>query len=283
MLEVGRVVDARGQHHHRRVGLVGGRGIAQRPQQVRGVVVDRAHPMGGEQVRENPRHGAPVLHDIGHPRRRAQVVLENPPVAAVIADQVDAGDVDAHAVGRDDAHGLAVEVLAGRDQAARDHAVAQDLLIPVDVVEVALEGIDALGDAPLQPVPFGGRDHPRHQVQRERPLLTGQRKRDALVDERPGQRLGAGLEIRRVRRRELGVDALVRAADIALGIEHLVEGHRIGRPTCCTRRRCVQRAAARTAAWACRPGLQGSRLTCSLKIVVTAGSRVPLLGENVTD
>ena len=117
VLEVGRVVDARGQHHHRRVGLVGGRGVAQRPQQVRGVVVDRAHPMGGEQVRENPRHGAPVLHDVGHPRRRAQVVLEHPEVALFVADQVDARDVDAHAVGRDDAHGLAVEVLAGRDQA----------------------------------------------------------------------------------------------------------------------------------------------------------------------
>ena len=78
MLEVRRVVDTRGEHDDRRIGLVGGRRIAQRPQQVRRVVADRAHPVGGEQVREHPRHRAAVLHHVGHPRRRAQVVLEHP-------------------------------------------------------------------------------------------------------------------------------------------------------------------------------------------------------------
>ncbi len=100
----------------------------------------------------------------------------------------------------------------------------QDLLVAVDVVEVALEGLDPLGDAALQPRPLGGRDDPWDQVQRKRPLLAGQRERDALVAERPAQRLGAGLELGGVRRRELGVNALVRAADIALTVEHLVEG-----------------------------------------------------------
>ena len=59
---------------------------------------------------------------------------------------------------------LAVEVLAGSDQPARDHAVAQDLLVAVDVVEVHLEGFDALGDAALQPCPLGGRDDARDLV-----------------------------------------------------------------------------------------------------------------------
>jgi hypothetical protein len=228
MLEVGRVVDPGGQHHHGRVGLVGGRGVAQRPQQVRGVVVDGAHPVTGEQVRENPRHGAPVLHDVRHARGRAQVVLENPPGAFLVADQVDAGDMDAHAVGRDDAHGLAVKVLARRDQPAWDDAVVQNLLVAVDVVEIQLESFDALDDAALQPGPFGRRDHPRHHVQWKWPLLTGQGESDPLVDERAGQRLGAGFEVRGVRRRKLGVDALVRATHVALGIEHLVEGQRVG-------------------------------------------------------
>ena len=146
----------------------------------------------------------------------------------LVADQVDAGDMDSHAVGRDDAHGLAVKVLAGRDEPARDDPVVQDLLVAVDVVEVQLEGLDPLGDAALQPGPLRGRDHPRHQVQRKRPFLTRQRKRDALVDERAAQRIGPGLEFRSVRRREFGVDALVRPADIALSIEHLVESHRVG-------------------------------------------------------
>ena len=45
---------------------------------------------------------------------------------------------------------LAVEVLAGRDEPARDHPVAQDLLLAVDVVEVELERFDPLRDALLQ-------------------------------------------------------------------------------------------------------------------------------------
>ena len=151
--------------------------------------------MGGEQVREDPRHGAPVLHDIRHTRGRAQVVLEDPEVAPVIANQVDACDVDSHAVRRDDAYGLAVKVLTRSYQAARDDAVIQDLLVTVDVDEIHLEGLDPLGDAALQPAPLGNRDHPRHQVERKRPLLTRQRKRDPLIDERTGQRVGFRFEL----------------------------------------------------------------------------------------
>lgn len=144
-----------GQNHDRGVGLVGGRRVAQRAQQVRSVVIDRPHPMGGEQVRKDPRHGAPVLHHIRHPRRRAQVVLENPKVAAVVADQVDAGDVDSHTVGWHDPDCLTVKVLTGGHQPARDDTVAQNLLITIDVVEVALEGLDPLGDATFQSGPLG--------------------------------------------------------------------------------------------------------------------------------
>ena len=153
---------------------------------------------------------------------------KNPEAPLFVADQVDAGDVNAHAVGRHDARGLAVEVLTGGHQPARDDSVVQDLLIAVDVVEVALEGFDALGDAALQPRPLGGRDHPWDQVQRKRPLLAGQRKRDALIAEGTAERLGAGLEVGSIRRRELGVDALIRTADIALTVEHLIEGVQVG-------------------------------------------------------
>ena len=230
MLEVGGVVDAGGEHDHGRIGLVVGRRVAQRPQQVRRVVADRAHPVGGEQVREHPRHRAAVLHHVGDTRRRAQVVLEHAEVALRVADQVDARDVDAHPVGRDDARGLAVEVLARGDQPARDDAVAQDLLLAVDVVEVHLQRLDPLLDAALEPGPLGRRDHPRHQVQRERALLAGQRERDALVDERAAERVGAGFELGGVGRGKLGVDALVGAADVALAVEHLVEGLRSSVP-----------------------------------------------------
>ena len=69
--------------------------------------------------------------------------------------QVDARDVDAHAVGRDDAYRLAVEVLTRGDQPAWDDPVAQDFLLAVDVVEVVLQGLDPLRDASLEPRPLG--------------------------------------------------------------------------------------------------------------------------------
>ena len=194
---------------------------------MRRIVADRAHPMSGEQVREDPRHRAPVLHHVRDARRRAEVVLEHAEVALGVADQIDAGDMDAHPVRRDDPNGLAVEVLARSDEAARDNPVTQDFLLAVDVVEVVLERLDPLGDATLEARPLRSGDHPRHEVQRERPLLAGKRERDALVDERSSERIGPGLQLGGIRRGKLVVDALVRPPDVARSVEHLVEGLRI--------------------------------------------------------
>ena len=180
-----------------------------------------------EQVREDPRHGAAVLHHIRDAGRRAQIVLQHPEVTLGVADQVDARDMDAHTVGWHDARSRAVEMLARGHEPARDDAVAQNLLLAVDVVEVMLQRLDPLPDAALEPRPLSRRDHPRDEIQRKWALLAGQREGDALVDERAAERVGAGFQLRGVGRSKLGEDALVRAADVALGVEHLVEGLRI--------------------------------------------------------
>ena len=131
--------------------------------------------------------------------------------------------MDAHPVRRVDTSGLAVEVLARRHQPARDQLVAQNVLLAVDVVEIHLQRAYPLGDAALEPRPFGGRDDPRHEIERERPLLAGQRERDALVDKRAPERIRTGGKLGRIGRRQLGVDALVRSPDGAALVEHLVE------------------------------------------------------------
>ena len=184
-------------------------------------------PGGGEQVREHPGHRASVLHHVGDARRRAQVVLEHTEGPVRVADQVDARDVDAHTVGRVDAGRLTVEVLARCDEPTRDQPVAQDLLLAVDVVEVVLQRLHPLRDAALEPRPFRRGDDARNEVERKRPLLTRQRERDPLIDECATERLCAGRQIGGVRRRQLGVDALVRGADGPAVVEHLIEGRRI--------------------------------------------------------
>ncbi len=93
---------------------------------------DPRAPCAGQ---EDPRHRAPVLHHVRDARWRAQVVLQHTEGALRVADQVDAGDVNAHAVGLGDAHRLAVKVLTRGDQAARDDPVAQNLLLAVSPAE----------------------------------------------------------------------------------------------------------------------------------------------------
>ena len=224
VLEVGGVERTGRQHHHGRIALIGRRSIAQCPQQMRRIVVDRPHPVGAEQVGEYAGHHPAVLHDVGHTRRRAQVVLEHPESALRVPDEVDTGDVYAHAVGRADASRLPVEVLAGGDQPTGDDAVAEDFLIAVDVVEEALQGDHSLGDPSLQARPLGRRNHPGHQIQREGTLLSGQGKGDALIDERPAQCVRPRAQFLGAGRSQLGVNALVGPTSIAPAVEHFVEG-----------------------------------------------------------
>ena len=216
------------EHDDGGVGLVRrGRG-AQGPQQVRAVVADRPHPLAGEQVGEDARHRAAVLHDVRHARRVAEVVLQDPEDPLLVPDEVDPRDVDAHAVGRDEPGRGPVEVLAAGDQAAGQHAVADDLGVAVDVGEEHLQRLDALHDAPLQLRPLRGADHPGHDVERDRPFLARERERDALVDVGAVQRLGAHLEVGHRRGRDRLVEGPVRRADAAVGGEHLVPGAGVG-------------------------------------------------------
>ena len=196
VLEVGRVVDPRGEHDDVRV--VGDRrGLAQRLQQPRGVVRDRADALVGERVGQRGDHRGAVRHHVRDAARHPEVVLEHPDVALGRTDQVDPRHVDADAVGRADAPDHPVEVRRGGDQLARDDAVADDLGVGVDVVEERLHRPHPLGDAGLDRVPLGGRDHPRHEVQRERSLDAADVEGHPGLRVVAGQRLGDALELGR--------------------------------------------------------------------------------------
>jgi hypothetical protein len=195
---------------------------------VRSVVADRAHPLAGEQVGEDARHRAAVLHHVRHARRVAQVVLEHPEHTLLVTDEVDPRDVDAHAVRRDEPRGGPVEVLAAGDESSRQHAVADDLGVAVDVGQEQLQRLDALHDPALQLRPLGRADHPGHDVERERALLARERERDALVDVGAVQRFRAHLEIGGGGGGDRLVQRPVRRPDATVGGEHLVVGTRVG-------------------------------------------------------
>ena len=81
-----------------------------------------------------------------------------------------------------------------------------------------------LSDAPLDDLPVGGVDHPRHDVERERPLLTADVEGDALVEVGAGQGVGSGLQLPRRCRGQHRMDVDQCRAHAALGVEHLVPG-----------------------------------------------------------
>ena len=111
----------------------------------------------------------------------------------LVADQVDAGHVHAHAVRRLDAVRLAVEVLGRGDHAAREHAVGDDAAVRRrrrrGTPRARGPAAARRGRSVCQ---LGVVDHPRDDVERERPLLAAEVEGDALVEVGAGERVDAG-------------------------------------------------------------------------------------------
>ncbi len=192
VLEVRAVEDARRQHHDRRVVHARRGGGRERGEQPPRVVGDRPDPQGGEQLGEDLRHGTPVRQHVADTAGHPDVVLQHPERALRVADQVDAGDVHPHAVGRLDALRGPVEVLGGGDQPPRHHPVGHRALSAVDVGQECLERLDPLRDARAHPVPLRLGDHARRDVDRERPFLAADVERHALGEVAAGEGLRAG-------------------------------------------------------------------------------------------
>ena len=199
VLEVGGVVDARRQHHDARPAGGTRDGPTRREadevvEELPGVGVDRADAELGEPVGERPRHDLPVREHVRDAAGCAQVVLEDHPATVVAPDQIAAGDVDVLVVRNVDADDLPAEVAGQHDEPARHDPVAQDLLPVVDVVEEAVQRLDALSQARLDDRPLVGREDAGNRVERQDPLgallaFGVDRERHTAVQERPVREL----------------------------------------------------------------------------------------------
>ena len=110
VFEVGRVVDAGGEHNDGGVIRPLRCARAQSLQELVRIVANRTHPHAHEKFRKGLRHHSAVGDHVAHAARHAHVVFEHAPRALLIADEVDSGDLDAHAIGGVDAGSFAVEV-----------------------------------------------------------------------------------------------------------------------------------------------------------------------------
>ncbi len=87
------------------------------------------------------------------------------------------------------------------DELLRDHAIAQDVLLVVNVVQEKIERGDPLGQAAFHQVPFAPRDDARDEVERENPLralvVVINRKGHALAEKTRRGQVAFPREIRR--------------------------------------------------------------------------------------
>src|SRR5690606_11659047 len=89
-----------------------------------------------------------------------------------------------------------------------------------------------LGDPGREVVPLGAVEDARHRLERERPLLSSDVERDALVEVAAGERVGTQPQLVGVERTHRAVHVLVGHADavgaVRLGPHHLVPGGSAG-------------------------------------------------------
>ena len=172
MLVIGRVVHAGREQHDARIGARGrGRDRVQGRQQLVGIVLHRGDAVAGEQFRKQPQHDLPVLQHVGDAGGRAGIVLEHVEGLGIDAHDVDAADMHVDVVRHLLTVHLRPEHRILEHQILRHDAGLEDFAPVVDVVDVVVDGLDALLEAGAQDVPFGGREDTRQHVERDQPFL----------------------------------------------------------------------------------------------------------------
>ena len=167
MLEVGRVVAPRGEHHVDAAAVDVVHGFAQKLAVV-AVVLDGegAEGLGVAAAAQVARH-----QRIRRTGRDAQIVLEHVPNAVVALHQVDARYVRINALRRHDLLALRKVARGGEGEGLRNHAVLDDALLAVKVAQIGVQCIDALHQATLKVIPLRSGDNARDGIEGEQALM----------------------------------------------------------------------------------------------------------------
>src|SRR5438477_11384220 len=165
MLEISGVVDARRQQHDCRILFPCGRDVSKNVEQLLALVIHRPDPVLGKEIWKNTAHDLPVLNDVGNARRAARVIFENKKIAIPIAHQIGAANVDVNVLRDAEVHELRPEMRRLPDVILGNHAIAQNRLAVIDVVQEEVERGDSLFQTALDFLPFRGGDNSRNQIE----------------------------------------------------------------------------------------------------------------------
>ena len=97
-----------------------------------------------------------VLDDVADAGWRSRVVLQNHQGAVLVSDEVGAADVDVGAMREIDALHDGTVVGIAEYEVGRDHAILDDLLVVVEIVQQEVERGDALDHARARCAPTPG-------------------------------------------------------------------------------------------------------------------------------
>jgi hypothetical protein len=155
------------------------------------------------------------------------------------------------------ADALGPEVLRVLEQLGREHAVGDDPLVVVQVVDEHVDRPEPLGESGLDATPLRRGDDPRDDVERPGPVdataVGVHRERDAHgEDVELGERLSL-LQFAVLERRQLLDERSCRGARRAVGGEELVPGGRRGAHVCQGHRPTLVEPRCRTITKLCQP------------------------------
>src|SRR5438874_3994249 len=170
MLEISGVVDARRQQHDCRILFPCRRDVSKNVEQFLAVIFHRPDPVLGKEIWKNTAHDLPVLNDVGNARRAARVIFENKKIAVAITHQIGAANVDVNVLRDAEVHELRPEMSRLPDVILGNHAIAQNRLAVIDVVQKEIERGDSLFQTAFDFLPFPGGDNSWNQIERKNAL-----------------------------------------------------------------------------------------------------------------
>src|SRR6476659_4191783 len=121
--------------------------------------------MLGEEIWKDTAHDLSILNDIGDAGRAAGVILQHQKTAIPIAHQIGPANVDVNVLRNVEVHELRPETGRLPDVILGNHAIAQNRLAVIDVVQEEVECGDSLFQTAFDFLPFLGGDNSWNQIE----------------------------------------------------------------------------------------------------------------------
>ena len=170
MLVISGVVNAGRKEHDGGVRFPRGRDVTQNIEELLAIIFHWPDTVLREEIWKNPAHHLPILDDIGNAGWAARIVLQHEKITVAIADQIGAANVDVDILRDIEMHELRAEVRGLPNVIFWNHAIAQNGLTVIDVVQEKIERGNSLLQTALDLFPFLPGNNSRDEIEGKNPL-----------------------------------------------------------------------------------------------------------------